>query len=79
MRPLRILNDTSSRWRSVRSLTPPTTDRAGLAAREGRAPTTTPTPARQRYCGPCERWLAWRHRECPACGAETDYVRAEDY
>jgi hypothetical protein len=26
----------------------------------------------KRYCGMCDKWVAGRHRECPACGAATD-------
>jgi len=27
-----------------------------------------------RYCGMCDKWLPKKHRECPACGAETSKI-----
>jgi hypothetical protein len=31
-----------------------------------------------RYCGPCDRWVAARHVECPYCGADTDKAPPDD-
>ncbi len=29
-------------------------------------------PKAVRYCGMCDRWWSAKHKECPACGADTD-------
>lgn len=31
-------------------------------------------PARQRYCGPCDRYVPARETVCKECGADTDMV-----